>query len=125
MIFLFENLKFFKYMYNYNFDNSSSGCPNSPNKNDPPLKKIGVMQISKVLSEVYGSSSATNSQESIPLQQKLIVCTLLLMVKQGKLKEVTMGKVSVLFEAFVSVQIIEELPKSSTFFIEIEVMVIW
>lgn len=54
------------------------------------------MQISKVLSEVYGSSSATNSQESIPLQQKLIVCTLLLMVKQGKLKEVTMGKVSVL-----------------------------
>lgn len=71
---------------------SSAGCPNSPNKNDPPLKKIGVMQISKVISEVYGSSSAANSQESIPLQQKLIVCTLLLVVKQGKLKEVTMGK---------------------------------
>ena len=59
------------------------------------MKKIGVVQISKVLSEVYGSSSASNSQESIPLQQKLIVCTLLLMVKLGKLKEVTMGKVSV------------------------------
>lgn len=56
------------------------------------MKKIGVMQISKVISEVYGSSSAANSQESIPLQQKLIVCTLLLVVKQGKLKEVTMGK---------------------------------
>lgn len=55
------------------------------------------MQISKVISEVYGSSSAANSQESIPLQQKLIVCTLLLVVKQGKLKEVTMGKVSVFF----------------------------
>lgn len=55
------------------------------------------MQISKVISEVYGSSSAANSQESIPLQQKLIVCTLLLVVKQGKLKEVTMGKVSVGF----------------------------
>lgn len=95
VIYLFENL--FRHNYNYNFDNSSLGCPNSPNKNDPPLKKIGVMQISKVISEVYGSSSAANSQESIPLQQKLIVCTLLLVVKQGKLKEVTMGKVSVFF----------------------------
>lgn len=97
VIYLFENLRFFRHIYNYNFNNSSLGCPNSPNKNDPPLKKIGVMQISKVISEVYGSSSAANSQESIPLQQKLIVCTLLLVVKQGKLKEVTMGKVSVFF----------------------------
>lgn len=71
-------------------------CPNSPTKMNPPMKKIGVMQISKVLSEVYGSSSASNSQDSIPLQQKLIVCTLLLMVKQGKLKEVTLGKVSMI-----------------------------
>ncbi|XP_078326574.1 cell division control protein 6 homolog [Crassostrea virginica] len=71
---------------------STADCPNSPTKVNPPLKKIGVVQISKVLSEVYGSSSASNSQESIPLQQKLIVCTLLLMVKLGKLKEVTMGK---------------------------------
>ncbi|XP_062615995.1 cell division control protein 6 homolog isoform X2 [Saccostrea cucullata] len=71
---------------------SAADCLNSPTKVNPPIKKIGVMQISKVLSEVYGSSSTSNSQESIPLQQKLIVCTLLLMVKQGKLKEVTMGK---------------------------------
>ncbi|XP_048778181.2 cell division control protein 6 homolog [Ostrea edulis] len=71
---------------------STHDCPNSPTKMNPPMKKIGVMQISKVLSEVYGSSSASNSQDSIPLQQKLIVCTLLLMVKQGKLKEVTLGK---------------------------------
>ncbi|XP_052080898.1 cell division control protein 6 homolog [Mytilus californianus] len=66
----------------------------SPTKRPPAVpKKIGVVQINKVLSEVYGSSSVSNSQDSIPLQQKLIVCTLLLMVKQGKMKEVTMGKV--------------------------------
>ncbi|CAC5414696.1 CDC6 [Mytilus coruscus] len=65
----------------------------SPTKRPPAVpKKIGVVQINKVLSEVYGSSSVSNSQDSIPLQQKLIVCTLLLMVKQGKMKEVTMGK---------------------------------
>jgi cell division control protein 6 len=67
----------------------------SPTKRPPAVpKKIGVVQINKVLSEVYGSSSTYNGQESIPLQQKLILCTLLLMVKQGKFKEVTMGKVS-------------------------------
>lgn len=65
----------------------------SPLKQAPSLKRIGVMQISKVLSEVYGSSSTTNTQDSIPLQQKLVVCTLLLMVKLGKMKEVTLGKV--------------------------------
>jgi cell division control protein 6 len=67
----------------------------SPTKRPPAVpKKIGIVQINKVLSEVYGSSSTYNGQESIPLQQKLILCTLLLMVKQGKFKEVTMGKVS-------------------------------
>ncbi|XP_063412447.1 cell division control protein 6 homolog [Mytilus trossulus] len=66
----------------------------SPTKRPPAVpKKIGVVQINKVLSEVYGSSSVSNSQDSIPLQQKLIVCTLLLMVNKGKMKEVTMGKV--------------------------------
>ncbi|XP_060075757.1 cell division control protein 6 homolog [Ylistrum balloti] len=71
----------------------SNSTMNSPSKQPPAVpKKISVMQISKVLSEVYGSSTATSGQESIPLQQKLVVCTLLLMVKEGRMKEVTMGK---------------------------------
>ncbi|KAJ8320013.1 hypothetical protein KUTeg_001600 [Tegillarca granosa] len=70
----------------------TSSDAKSPLKQAPSLKRIGVMQISKVLSEVYGSSSSTNTQDSIPLQQKLVVCTLLLMVKLGKMKEVTLGK---------------------------------
>ncbi|XP_033728944.1 cell division control protein 6 homolog [Pecten maximus] len=72
---------------------SASTSLNSPSKQPPAIpKKIGVMQISSVLSEVYGSSTSSAGQESIPLQQKLVVCTLLLMVKQGRMKEVTMGK---------------------------------
>lgn len=66
----------------------------SPDKVPSITKKIGVMQISSVLSEVYGSSTVTTGQEGIPLQQKLVVCTLLLLVKDGKIKEVSMGKVS-------------------------------
>jgi len=43
---------------------------------------------------VYGSGAAAHQQETIPLQQKLVVCSLLLMLKQGKMKEVVAGKVS-------------------------------
>ena len=67
---------------------------NSPSKSSPTPQKIGVAQISRVLSNVYGSGSVSQCQDSIPLQQKLVVCSLLLMVKLGKMKEVTMGKVS-------------------------------
>ena len=63
---------------------SSSGVP----------KKIGVVHINKVLSEVYGSGAAASQQETIPLQQKLVMCSLMLLLKQGKMKEVTVGKVN-------------------------------
>ncbi|ESP01899.1 hypothetical protein LOTGIDRAFT_138836, partial [Lottia gigantea] len=57
-------------------------------------KKIGVMQISRVISEVYGTGVKTSNQkeETVPLQQKLVTCSLLLMLKTGKAKEVPMGK---------------------------------
>lgn len=45
------------------------------------------------MSEVYGSSIQVQHCEGVPLQQKLLVCTLLLMVKTGKFKEVQLGKV--------------------------------
>lgn len=54
-----------------------------------------------MLSEVYGDRMASQSSgggasdgESFPLQQKLLVCCLLLLTKQGKSKEVVLGKVS-------------------------------
>ncbi|KAK7506241.1 hypothetical protein BaRGS_00002353 [Batillaria attramentaria] len=66
---------------------------NSPSKSRPAVKKIGISHISKVLSEVYGSSVQAQQSEGVPLQQKLMVCTLLLVVKSGKFKEVQLGKV--------------------------------
>ncbi|KAK7111885.1 cell division control protein 6 homolog [Littorina saxatilis] len=69
-----------------------SDC-NSPSKSKPAaVKKVGVVHISKVMSEVYGSSVQAQQSEGVPLQQKLLVCTLLLMVKMGKFKEVPLGK---------------------------------
>ena len=67
---------------------------NSPSKSQPgQMKKISVGHISKVMSEVYGSSVQSQQSDGVPLQQKLLVCTLLLVVKTGKFKEVPLGKV--------------------------------
>lgn len=50
-----------------------------------------------MLSEVYGDRMASQSSgaegESFPLQQKLLVCCLLLLIRNGKSKEVVLGKV--------------------------------
>ncbi|XP_071100724.1 cell division control protein 6 homolog [Haliotis cracherodii] len=66
----------------------------SPRKSQPPVpKKITVMHISRIMSDVYGSSvKSAGQEETVPLQQKLVVCTLLVMLREGKFKEVAMGK---------------------------------
>ncbi|XP_067869104.1 cell division control protein 6 homolog [Heterodontus francisci] len=60
----------------------------------PGLKKVGLPHISQVISEVYGDrmTSSSGSDECFPLQQKLLVCSLLLLTRESKVKEVTLGK---------------------------------
>ncbi|KAJ3614036.1 hypothetical protein NHX12_017613 [Muraenolepis orangiensis] len=53
---------------------------------------VGVSQVARVLSEVYGDRMASGEGESFPLQQKLLVCCLLLLTRSGKNKEVPLGK---------------------------------
>ncbi|XP_064646517.1 cell division control protein 6 homolog [Lineus longissimus] len=57
-------------------------------------KKITIAQVSNIAAEVYSSNAVTskNQQGAIPLQQKLLICSLLLVMKQGKAKEVSFGK---------------------------------
>lgn len=60
------------------------------------MSRVSVPQVARVLTEVYGDRMASSSGdgESFPLQQKLLVCCLLLIVRNGKSKEVQLGKVS-------------------------------
>nr|XP_057923281.1 cell division control protein 6 homolog [Doryrhamphus excisus]XP_057923289.1 cell division control protein 6 homolog [Doryrhamphus excisus] len=57
---------------------------------------VSVPQVARVLSEVYGdrmaSQGGASDGESFPLQQKLLVCCLLLLGRSGKSKEVVLGK---------------------------------
>ncbi|XP_030077693.1 cell division control protein 6 homolog [Microcaecilia unicolor] len=58
-------------------------------------KKVGLPHISQVISSIYGDRMTVDSrgaEQSFPLQQKLLVCTLLLLTRQSKIKEVSLGK---------------------------------
>ncbi|XP_069386181.1 cell division control protein 6 homolog [Paralichthys olivaceus] len=58
--------------------------------------RVSLPQVARVLSEVYGDRMASQSGgsegESFPLQQKLLVCCLLLLIRNGKSKEIVLGK---------------------------------
>lgn len=59
-------------------------------------RRVTLPQISAVLSEVYGSPMASRAGDhggSFPLQQKLLVITLLMLVRSGKVREFTFGKI--------------------------------
>ena len=73
----------------------SSDCSPSKKKLDAPVKKVTLVQINKVMSNIYGSSvsAASSTDSDFPLQQKIAVCSLLVLVKSGKkFKEVELGK---------------------------------
>ncbi|CAK1549795.1 unnamed protein product [Leptosia nina] len=55
---------------------------------------VELKQVLAVLNEVYGGSRQidTDVEEGMPMQQKLILCSLLLMLTRGKNKEIVMGK---------------------------------
>ena len=67
----------------------------------PKPKKVGISQIASVVAEVYGSHLVAGpgvEQPTIPLQQKLLICTFLLMTKERNTKEVVLGKVGFEFQ---------------------------
>ncbi|XP_026159398.1 cell division control protein 6 homolog [Mastacembelus armatus] len=65
-------------------------------KAEAKASRVSLPQVARVLSEVYGDRMASQSGgsegESFPLQQKLLVCCLLLLIRNGKSKEIVLGK---------------------------------
>ena len=77
------------------FQSAESPCKRM--ETPPKPKKVGIAQIASVVAEVYGSRLVAGpgvEQPTIPLQQKLLICTFLLMTKERNTKEVTLGKVN-------------------------------
>jgi len=55
---------------------------------------VGLIQVKRVLDSVYGAGQQTmdSGEDELPLQQKILVCCLLLL-KKGPAKKTTIGKV--------------------------------
>lgn len=55
---------------------------------------INVQQVMHVLNNVYRTSQSIvgDDDEALPLQQKIVLCVLLLMLSKAKSKDVTIGK---------------------------------
>ncbi|XP_010725186.1 cell division control protein 6 homolog [Meleagris gallopavo] len=61
----------------------------------PVPKRVGLPQVSRVLSEVFGDRMAAGSpgaHDAFPLQQKVLVCSLLLLARHLRTRQVTLGK---------------------------------
>lgn len=62
----------------------------------PIVEKIEVKQVLNVLNDAYSTANKWADDENgdaIPLQEKILVCTLLLLLKQSKNKDITVGRV--------------------------------
>lgn len=56
---------------------------------------IDLKEVISVLNGVYGGTqNLEKEQDTFPLQQKLLLCSLLLILNKGKNKDVTIGRVS-------------------------------
>ncbi|XP_036958217.1 cell division control protein 6 homolog [Acanthopagrus latus] len=68
----------------------------SDSETETKASRVSLPQVARVLSEVYGDRMASqcggSDGESFPLQQKLLVCCLLLLIRKGKSKEIVLGK---------------------------------
>lgn len=76
-------------------NNNGINTGGSPSKQQQVFeeKPVALKEVVTVLNGVYGGAQNINNEESIfPLQQKLLLCSLMLILEKGKNKDVTIGK---------------------------------
>ncbi|XP_005531580.1 PREDICTED: cell division control protein 6 homolog [Pseudopodoces humilis] len=84
--------------------------PRGDSPTSPVPKRVGLLHISRVLSEVFGDRLARGSQgakDTFPLQQKMLLCSLLLLARHSHAREVTLGK---LYDTYSQVCRRQQLP---------------
>ena len=66
------------------------GKPTNTSSSHVSAARVTIGHVASVVSKVYGGG---RTEEAMPVQQKLAVCSLLLMVRERSTKEVTLSKV--------------------------------
>ena len=79
-----------------NDDRCNPGSPKKTpyQKHDFPLQPVAVTHVKKVLDEVYGSKviQVDSGKSCLPTQQQLVLCSVLLLSKSSKKKEIEVSK---------------------------------
>ncbi|CAD7002761.1 unnamed protein product [Ceratitis capitata] len=77
-----------------NLDGLALGDNNKEKLEEVTLKPVQVTQVAAVLNKVYGVSQNLEEdiEDSFPLQQKIILCTLMLMLRKERNKDITFGR---------------------------------
>uniref|UniRef100_A0A1I8NR07 Cell division control protein n=1 Tax=Stomoxys calcitrans TaxID=35570 RepID=A0A1I8NR07_STOCA len=77
-----------------NLNNIVGEVESTQGQQEEVLKPVQVTQVAAVLNKVYGASQNLQEdiEESFPLQQKIMLCTLMLMLRNEKNKDITMGR---------------------------------
>lgn len=68
----------------------------------PPKKPVQIGLVVNTLKQVYGTTQTMDDDEAFPLQQKLLLCALLLTLKAGKSKDITVGRLHQVYRAVCS-----------------------
>lgn len=65
----------------------------------PPNEKVEIKQVMQVLNQVYGASQTFGDdlEDTFPLQQKIVICTILLILKRDKNKDITVGRLHTVY----------------------------
>lgn len=59
-----------------------------------PTDKVEIKQVMAVLNQVYGAGQTLGDdlEDTFPLQQKILICTILMILKRDKNKDITVGR---------------------------------
>lgn len=89
---------------------SKTGDQSESTTRDAPVT-VEWKQVLEVLNNIYGGSAQIKAdvEDDIPLQQKLILCSLMLILTKGKNKDVVMGKLHDVYKKVASTRNIAPL----------------
>lgn len=73
--------------------------PTMAQANPPPTDKVEIKQVMQVLNQVYGASQTFGDdlEDTFPLQQKILICTILLILKRDKNKDINVGRLHTVY----------------------------
>lgn len=79
-----------------------------------PTDKVEIKQVMTVLNQVYGAGQTLGDdlEDTFPLQQKILICTILLILKRDKNKDITVGRLYGVYAKLCGSRHIEALGQS-------------